>query len=1372
MRCQNCLFDIPDENAKICPVCGEEVKPAAPVAAEPASNEDTLSVVEAAEVAAEDADTIPETDNETVIPEKVVSDADPVVGVELFDNDETAAVTEISSEAADTEVSLDSPADITIAAIEEQLEATEKTEEADPADNTEEKPEEDAAPEAEALPAENEAEAEDTEKPQIEENPFNVNMKAVWPDWQIVDLIGRGSFGAVYRAVRRDSNVESYAAIKIISIPTDASEVESLRSEGLDAEGTRAYFKSIVDDFVSEIRLMETLKGMQNIVSVEDYKVMEKKNTIGWDIFIRMELLVPFNTYVCDRTMTEDEVIALGIDICTALEICAQRNVIHRDIKPENIFVNDFGYYKLGDFGIARKLENMTGGLSQKGTYNYMAPEVASNSEYDSRVDTYSLGIMLYRLMNNNRLPFLDTQKQILSPNDRRVAVERRLRGEALPAPCNASAEMAHVILRACAYAPEKRFASATHLKDALIAVSNGSYVIPVAKAPATRPAVNTPPQSSETILFAPTTVIQPEAAAPAATVSEDAAANSKKAEPAKDKKEKKEKKKGAGKVVAISIVSVILALVIGAGAFYFLSPAHNAYKSFVAEKYDDALATYEKGVSGNSLQQSILDIHLNGYEKNILDAYNKGNADLDTTHKALSVLASMGNESAKAADDSILSEHANDTLDKYSKKELTYEDAIAIFTKLKEYGYTGADNGISAVMDTYAKDAVSQFEKGKMDYATTLQLLRDLKKAGYKGADELINSLMGSEAAVIVNAYKNGELSYEEAIEELIALEEEGHDVSIAIQQITEAFALGIVEGYHSGETEFEEARDALLELEESGQSVSAYLQDIAASYAESVVEGYNNDEIEYAEALEILSELSEYYDTDEDIEEIVEEEAEAIIEKYVSGELTYDEAKAALALFEEEDYDVTDAYDDLNDAYCESIVTKYLDKELVYTEAVEALNALAEEEYDITDAMNDLMAAYCESVVADFAKGTISYKDAIDALNTLAKDGYDTEEALNNLMEALCDSVVDEYEAGEMDYETAKAILEDLISNGYADAEAILEEITEAYESSSTFDAAKDYYEDGDYPAAIEELKKIPADNANYEAAQKLLKQIYEEFMTEAAEQALDFADDDSFESALEVIEYAYDSIPSTEDKAILDSTKEEILNAHKTYVQKVVEDYIDDGDYESAFVAIGNASSINDDKFFTTLRTSTETSFVEYVTKAANEAVSKKNYKSALRILDDALILLPGNDDLEDLKDSIEDSMPTFLSELVVIDHSGYRYSDDTFTDSYGEKYDGYHWFDPCYENAHALINLNKSYTTFSCSVVAPTSMGSSRKIGVQIYLDGELAYEVTDFTKTTEAHEITLDVTGVKKLEIKTSADGYNSSCIAIVNATVE
>lgn len=294
-------------------------------------------------------------------------------------------------------------------------------------------------------------------------------LRNIWPEWKTIKQIGRGTFGRVYEAVRREYQMEIHAAVKVISIPLDQSEIASLRLEGLTEEETLSYLRKVVDEFLAEIQIMDSFKGVQNIVSIEDYKVAERQKDIGWDIYIRMELLTPLNSYIAGRELSEREVIRLGCDICTALEICEKRNVIHRDVKPENIFVNTFGNFKLGDFGIARRLENLTAGMSRKGTFSYMAPEVEKGLPYDARADIYSLGLVLYRLLNRNRLPFLTEDRQLLSPNERMNAVRRRMSGEPIPPPCGASPEMARLLLRACAYNPHQRFASASAMKNALL---------------------------------------------------------------------------------------------------------------------------------------------------------------------------------------------------------------------------------------------------------------------------------------------------------------------------------------------------------------------------------------------------------------------------------------------------------------------------------------------------------------------------------------------------------------------------------------------------------------------------------------------------------------------------------------------------------------------------------------------------------------------------------------------------------------------------------------------------------------------------------------------------------------------------------------
>ncbi len=302
-------------------------------------------------------------------------------------------------------------------------------------------------------------------------------IQQIWPQWTLVEQLGKGSYGTVYKAVRNDTRIQATAAIKAIPVPQDASEHRALRSEGMTEEETRTYFKGIVDDFVEEIALMESFKGMQNIVSIEDYQVVENPETDGWLILVRMELLTPFVDYLVDHEMTEDDVIRLGIDICSALEICSSQNIIHRDIKPENIFVNKFGYFKLGDFGIAKRFENMAASHSQKGTYNYMAPEVANGTHYDARVDIYSLGLVLYRLMNQNNLPFITSESR-MSPSARKRALERRLIGEELPRPSEASNALSDIILKACAYKVEERFESADILKKTLEEIQKSSEVV------------------------------------------------------------------------------------------------------------------------------------------------------------------------------------------------------------------------------------------------------------------------------------------------------------------------------------------------------------------------------------------------------------------------------------------------------------------------------------------------------------------------------------------------------------------------------------------------------------------------------------------------------------------------------------------------------------------------------------------------------------------------------------------------------------------------------------------------------------------------------------------------------------------------------
>ncbi len=291
--------------------------------------------------------------------------------------------------------------------------------------------------------------------------------------WKIKNKLGEGNFGAVYEIEREDFGTTYRAALKTITIPKTQAELDSILDDGMDATSAESYLQQFVEKIVSEFVLMSKLKGNSHIVSYEDHQVIKHKDGIGWDILIRMELLTPMMSYMKTTSITKRDVIKLGIDMCRALELCQKYNIIHRDIKPENIFISDSGDFKLGDFGIAKEVEKTQSGLTKTGTQTYMAPEVYKGQPYGSSVDLYSLGVVLYRLLNHNRAPFMPQYPNPISYSDRERALIMRMGGHHFPAPSGVEegCRLAEIAMRACSFNPDDRYSSPTQMREDLEAI-------------------------------------------------------------------------------------------------------------------------------------------------------------------------------------------------------------------------------------------------------------------------------------------------------------------------------------------------------------------------------------------------------------------------------------------------------------------------------------------------------------------------------------------------------------------------------------------------------------------------------------------------------------------------------------------------------------------------------------------------------------------------------------------------------------------------------------------------------------------------------------------------------------------------------------
>ena len=298
----------------------------------------------------------------------------------------------------------------------------------------------------------------------------------IFPSWKVKKLIGSGSYGKVYELERVEDDAVYRSAMKIITIPQNDSEINSRLAEGESRESVKAYYDDVTRSLLNENRIMAGLKGNSNIVSYEDHQLVRHEDGIGSDIFIRMELLTSFIDYMADNRIDEDTVIRLGIDMCKALEICEKKNLIHRDIKPGNIFVSDTGDFKLGDFGIARTIDRTMGGLSKKGTYRFMAPEVYKGEPYGRTVDICSLGLVMYYLMNGKRTPFLPAAPASVSFTDEENALIQRMNGEQIPPPRQAERGLAAIILKACSFNPAERYQSAAQMREDLEALKSGGF--------------------------------------------------------------------------------------------------------------------------------------------------------------------------------------------------------------------------------------------------------------------------------------------------------------------------------------------------------------------------------------------------------------------------------------------------------------------------------------------------------------------------------------------------------------------------------------------------------------------------------------------------------------------------------------------------------------------------------------------------------------------------------------------------------------------------------------------------------------------------------------------------------------------------------
>lgn len=290
----------------------------------------------------------------------------------------------------------------------------------------------------------------------------------LWKQWYIEEQISRDVYGCVYKAVKKDDYGKYASIIKHIEIPLEGITASDLVSFGVisDEASAPSYYERVCKRVINEINVCYSLKGNSNIVSYEEHFVSHRADNTGFDLFVRMEHLTPLN-YCTDKATTEKDVIKLGIDICNALILLEKKGIVHGDIKPANIFVNSDDTFKLGYFGEGKVLKDAMDIQTGKPS-PYMAPELLNPHSLSKVSDIYSLGTVMYTLLNNYRKPFIPDDVEIITGDLLIEADRRRFSNEKMNPPKNCSKELADIILKACEFSPADRWQNAEALKKAL----------------------------------------------------------------------------------------------------------------------------------------------------------------------------------------------------------------------------------------------------------------------------------------------------------------------------------------------------------------------------------------------------------------------------------------------------------------------------------------------------------------------------------------------------------------------------------------------------------------------------------------------------------------------------------------------------------------------------------------------------------------------------------------------------------------------------------------------------------------------------------------------------------------------------------------
>jgi serine/threonine protein kinase len=280
--------------------------------------------------------------------------------------------------------------------------------------------------------------------------PTPEELAPLFPELEILSLLGRGGMGAVYKA--RQKSLDRTVALKILppALAADPSFPQRFTHEAQALAKLNHPHIVTIHDFGTKSGQWPGISGENEMQPPGSGP--QSLTTADWPLpYFLMEFIdgPSLRQLMNARTLSPKEALAIIPQICDALQFAHDHGIVHRDIKPENILLTPSGQIKIADFGLAKLLTQEPGFRSPDvtgGTPGYMAPE-QSTPAADHRADIYALGVVFYQLLTGELPP------TPLTPPSTKVAIDVRLDD---------------IVLRALEADPARRYQHATDIKTAV----------------------------------------------------------------------------------------------------------------------------------------------------------------------------------------------------------------------------------------------------------------------------------------------------------------------------------------------------------------------------------------------------------------------------------------------------------------------------------------------------------------------------------------------------------------------------------------------------------------------------------------------------------------------------------------------------------------------------------------------------------------------------------------------------------------------------------------------------------------------------------------------------------------------------------------